>query len=305
MDDKTNKIGDMDNLKRVDKPVKVSKELEYKVIKKSKKDSMKKISFENEKEIAMEFAGKIHKKFDRLVKSTILFGSQAKNTADSSSDIDIVVIIDDSSFNWDLELISWYREELSKLITDYEYSKELHINTVRLTTWWNDLMYGDPVVINILRYGEPLIDSGGMFIPLKVLLQRGKIRSTHEAVYSALQRAPSHMARSRSAKLGSIEGIYWTIVDSAQAALIMAGRLPPSPEHIPSMLRETFTSTGILKTKYVDWAKEIFMLHKSITHGSVSDIRGEDIDEWQARANEFLKTMTDIIDNLIETKKYS
>ncbi|MEK6889983.1 MAG: nucleotidyltransferase domain-containing protein [Nanoarchaeota archaeon] len=303
MDDKienVDKVEQIDSLKRVDNPAKIEVKPKIKVI---KRKISKKISFENEKEIAMEFAGKIHQKFDRLVKSTILFGSQAKNTADSSSDIDIVVIIDDSSFNWDLELIAWYREELSKLITNYQYSKELHINTVRLTTWWNDLMYGDPVVLNILRYGEPLIDSGGMFIPLKVLLQRGKIRSTHEAVYAALQRAPSHLARSRSAKLGSIEGIYWTIVDSAQAALIMAGKLPPSPEHIPGFLRDTFTSTGLLKSKYVDWAKEIFALHKNITHGSISDIKGEDIDEWQSRANEFLKIMTDIIDNLIETKK--
>jgi predicted nucleotidyltransferase/uncharacterized protein (UPF0332 family) len=303
MDDKTTntgKVENIDNLKRVENPVKIDSKPKVKILKTKK---VKSVSYENEKEIAMEFATKIHQKFDRLVKSTVLFGSQAKNTADSSSDIDIIVIIDDSSFNWDLELIAWYREELSKLITDYRYSKELHISTVRLTTWWNDLMYGDPVVLNILRYGEPLIDSGGMFIPLKVLLQRGNIRSTHEAVYAALQRAPNHLARSRSAKLGSIEGIYWTIIDSSQAALIMAGRLPPSPEHIPALLRDTFTSTGLLKSKYVDWTREIFALHKNITHGSVSDIKGEDIDEWQRRANEFLKIMTDIIDNLIETKK--
>ena len=34
-----------------------------------------------EKEIAMDFAVKVHRKFDRLIKASILFGSQAKNTA--------------------------------------------------------------------------------------------------------------------------------------------------------------------------------------------------------------------------------
>jgi len=35
---------------------------------------------------------------------------------------------------------------------------------------------GEPVVMNIIRYGEPLVDFGGFFTPLKVLLQKGKIR---------------------------------------------------------------------------------------------------------------------------------
>ena len=34
-------------------------------------------------------------------------------------------------------------------------------------------MHGDPVVINILRYGEALIDYGGFFNPLKSLFFSG------------------------------------------------------------------------------------------------------------------------------------
>src|SRR3989344_8824335 len=89
-----------------------------------------------DKDIAMDFAVKVQRKFDRLVKASVLFGSQAtaKNNATSGSDIDIILIIDDAAVKWDLELISWYREELGKLITSQNYSRELHINTVKLTT---------------------------------------------------------------------------------------------------------------------------------------------------------------------------
>ena len=169
----------------------------------------------NERQIALEFAAKVQKRFSDMIKATVLFGSQTKGEASSSSDIDIVIIIDDASIKWDLELISWYREELAKLVAACKYPRELHINTIKLTTWWNDLMHGDPVVINILRYGEALIDIGGFFNPLKALLLDGKIHSTPEAVYSALQRAPMHLARSNFAELSAIEGIYWTMVDSA------------------------------------------------------------------------------------------
>ena len=196
----------------------------------------------SEKDIAMDFAMKVQKKFDRLVKASVLFGSQttAMDNAVEGSDIDIILIVDDAAVDWDLELVAWYREELGKLVSLQDYGRELHINTVRLVTWWEDMMHGDPVVINILRYGEALIDYGGFFNPLKALLLKGKIKSTPEAVYSALQRAPWHIARSKGAQMGAIEGVYWAMIDSAHAALMTAGKLPPSPEHVPDMLRETF-----------------------------------------------------------------
>ncbi|RMD67779.1 nucleotidyltransferase domain-containing protein [Candidatus Pacearchaeota archaeon] len=260
-----------------------------------------------EREIAMDFATKAHEKFAHLLKASILFGSQAaaKSNATTGSDIDIVLIVDDASISWDAELVAWYREELGKLITAQNYAKDLHINTVRLTTWWEDLLHGDPVVINVLRYGEALIDIGGFFKPLKALLLNGKIRSTPEAVYAALQRAPLHLARSKSAELGAVEGVYWTMVDAAQAALMTAGKIPPSPEHLPEMLYQTFVEAGMLKKSYVEQMKEIYALHKAILHKQMNEIKGEVIDRWQKIAEDFLMQMTRIIDTLIESYKKS
>lgn len=256
------------------------------------------------KDIAMDFAENVQKKFDRMVKASILFGSQTKGrSATVDSDIDIILIVDDASINWDLELVAWYREELGKIISSQKYSKELHINTIKLTTWWNDLLHGDPVVINILRYGEALIDYGGFFNPIKSLLLKGKIRSTPEAAYSALQRAPVHLARSKIAEMSAIEGTYWAMIDSAQAALITAGKIPPSPEHIPELLKENFVDTGMLKMSYIKAMKEIYHLHKTIIHGQLHDIKGKEIDEWQEVAEKFLGEMTRIIDILLENAK--
>lgn len=259
----------------------------------------------NEKEIAMTFAQAVHEKFDRLVKASILFGSQTKNSAGPKSDIDIIFIVDDSSISWDLELVSWYREELGKIIAYHakKSNRELHINTVKLTTWWHDLLNGDPVVVNILRFGEPLIDSGGFFIPIKSLLLQGKIHATPEAAYASLQRAPLHLARSRAAELGSVEGVYWAMTDSAQAALIMAKKIPPSPEQIPQMLQEAFVDSGMLKIGYINAFRDLFMLHKRISHGELTNLKGADIDKWQELADGFVAEMTRIINLLIDMKK--
>jgi predicted nucleotidyltransferase/uncharacterized protein (UPF0332 family) len=257
-------------------------------------------AIKTERDIAIDFATKVHRKFSSIIKASVLFGSQAKDTATPESDIDIILVVDDATIRWDLELVSWYREELAKLIASCHYNHELHINTIKLTTWWQDLMYGDPVILNILRYGEALIDSGGFFNPLKALMLDGKVRSTPEAVYAALQRAPMHLARSRAAERGAIEGIYWTLVDSAQAALITAGKMPPSPEHLPDHLRETFVDTGMLKMDYVRFFNDMLALHKSISHGNNHDIKGTDIDKWQGLAEKFMSEMARIVDTLVD-----
>ncbi|MBI2630231.1 nucleotidyltransferase domain-containing protein [Candidatus Pacearchaeota archaeon] len=256
----------------------------------------------DEKEIALDFAAKVYQKFDKIIKSVFLFGSQAKNSAVSGSDIDIVIVIDDASVQWDQELIAWYREELGKIIRANPYKKELHINSVKLTNWWQDLMRGDPVVINMLRFGEPLIDFGGFFTPQKILLEQGKIRSTPEAIYNALQRTPGHLARSRGAVLSSIEGLYWASVDSAHAALMAAKQVPPSPEQIPIMLKEIFVDTGKLRIGYVSMCRDLYVLHKHIIHGDLVEIKGNDIDEWRDKVEKFTQEMIRLVREIIEHK---
>jgi len=267
--------------------------------KKIKPEDIPTLQLKKEHDIAMDFAVKVYKKFERSIKSIILFGSTAKQTAVTGSDIDIIMVIDDVSIKWDQEMIAWYREELDKILRANPYQKSLHINTIKLSTWWNDLLTGDPVVTNVLRYGEALIDLAGFFEPLKFLLIEGKIKPTPEAVYNALQRAPLHILRSKEAELNSIEGLYWCMVDSAQAALIAAKVSPPSPEHIPVDLKQTFVDTGALNEKYIDWYRDLLILHKKILHGEIRDLKGVVIDDWQERTNEFLKTMIDLVKEII------
>ncbi len=276
---------------------------EKSVKKKSKKKDLKQIptlKLSNEHDIALDFATKAYKKFDKIIKSVILFGSSAKKTAVAGSDIDIIIIIDDVSIRWDQELIAWYREELEKVIKANPYSKELHINTVKLSTWWQDLMRGDPIVINVLRYGEAMIDMAGFFEPQKYLLLTGKIKSTPESIYSLLERAPTHLARSKASELGAIEGLYWCMVDAAHAALIAARVVPPSPEHVSVDLKEVFVDSKKLDSKYVGWYNELHVLHKKIMQGEIRDLKGAEIDVWQARTEDFLSTMVRIVKEIVQ-----
>jgi len=279
------------------------------MVKKKKAKKEKKISARKKKyptlqlkvesEIAMDFATKAYEKFNKIIKSVVLFGSSVKQNAVAGSDIDIIIVVDDVAIIWDQELIAWYREELDRLLRNNPYEKSLHINTIKLSIWWEDLMRGDPVILNILRYGEAMIDFAGFFEPLKFLLLNGKIKSTPEAIYNCLQRAPTHFLRSKTAELNSIEGLYWAMVDSSHAALIAAGIPPASPEHIPSDLKEVFVNKGMLKMKYVIWYRDLLILHKKIVHGETTDLKGVEIDEWQARTQEFMSAMAELVNRSV------
>ncbi len=273
---------------------------EQELIQSTQHEDTKKII--DEREIAMDFAAKVYKKYDKMIKSIVMFGSSAKKTANPDSDIDVVIIIDDVSIKWDEELIGWYRGELGKLIQKNPYMKSLHINTVKLSTWWADLIKGDPTVINVIRYGDPLIDFGGFFSPLKILLKQGQIKSTPEAIYTLLQRAPTHMLRTKTAILSAVDGLYWAMVDSAHAALIAAGETPPSPEDIAEYLKLTFVDRKMLKMNYVEDYINIHYTAKEIIYGHRTEVYGKEIDEWIVKTDDFLKTMAELIDRLIEMK---
>ena len=280
-------------VKKVVKKVKVKKDVA---------ESSGTLMIVGEREIASDFAVKVYDKFDKMIKSIVLFGSSARRVSTPDSDIDIVIIIDDASVRWDEELIAWYREELGKLIVANPYAKALHINTVRLSTWWEDMMKGDPVVINVLRYGDALIDYGGFFNPLRILLKEGKIRSTPESIYTLLQRAPGHMTRARQSMLAVVDGLYWTMVDSAHAALIAGGVQPSSPENVPEVLIERFVKNKLLNKKYVNYYEEIHSVAKEVVHGRLTSIRGKELDEWFEMTDDFLGEMAKLVDRLIDEK---
>jgi predicted nucleotidyltransferase/uncharacterized protein (UPF0332 family) len=258
------------------------------------------LNLKTDSDIAMDFAMKVYKRFNKLVKSVILFGSTVKKTSVPGSDIDLIVLIDDAAIRWDQELITWYREELEKIVRANPYKKDLHVNTVKLTTWWEDLLRGDPVIINVIREGESIIDFGGFFEPLKYLLVSGRIKSTPEAIYSLLERAPQHLVRSKISELNAIEGLYWSMIDSAQAALIAINVQPASPENVPVELRNNFVNAGKLKMKYAVWLRDLLVLHKKILHKEITNLNGAEIDEWQKRAEEFLEVMAKLVNEIID-----
>ncbi|MBS3146294.1 nucleotidyltransferase domain-containing protein [Candidatus Woesearchaeota archaeon] len=265
--------------------------------------AVKKEGLSDEYNVAYDFAIKVYRRFNDVIKSIVLFGSAAKNEMKKGSDIDLIIIIDDCTIVWDQTLIAWYRQELTKIVAAQKYRERLHINTVQMTIFWEQVRNGSPLIINVIRYGQPLIDYGGFFEPLKVLLARGKIRPSVEATYQSLRTAPMHIARAKLNVLGAIENLYWSMVDSSHAALMALKQVPPSPEHISEMLIEVFVKQRKLDKKYVEYYNQVYNLYHNINRGNINSISGKEVDEHIDKAIEFERVLRNLTIDAVKQEK--
>ena len=253
--------------------------------------------------IAYDLSTKIYKKFRHIVKSIVLFGSTAKHKPSKKSDIDIMIIIDDCIVDWDEELIGWYRGELSRIVEADKNRDKIHVTTVTLTTFWAEVKAGEPMVINVLRYGEPLIDAGGFFEPLKVLLAKGKIRPSPEAVYTVMSRSYEHLWRANQSILASVESHFWATVDASHAVLMAEHITPPSPEHIEELLNKHFVKRKLIDKKHVKFYEKLRKLSKDITHGEKAFLSEKEFREIGEKTRDLVDTFTKLTKALIKDEK--
>lgn len=242
---------------------------------------------------AYNFSAELHKELGTFIRAVVLFGSAARHTETSSSDIDILIIIDDLSMHMSQELVQAYRIIIEKLIV--KVSTRLHVTSLRLTSFWEYIRNGDPIGVNVLRDGVALIDTG-FFEPLQILLRKGRIRPTNEAVWSYFVRAPNSLHNSKWHILQSVIDLYWAVIDAAHAALMKMGETPPSPAHVADILDKSMVKKGLLEKKYVSTMKEFYRLSKAISHRQISEIKGSVYDQYHKRASDFVERMRKFID---------
>jgi len=247
--------------------------------------------------LALKLASQLKKELDTFLISVILFGSSARREETEKSDIDVLVVTDDVNYAITPPLIETYRIIIESVVG--KISTKFHITSMTLTSFWEHTKVGDPVVVNILRDGVPLVDVG-FFEPMQKLLKQGRIRPSQESVWRYFGRAPRTLLNSRWHLLQAALDLYWAVIDSAHAALMRHNEIPPTPEHVADMLHSVFVKHKLLHSKYVDTMKKFYRLSKMITHREIKGVKGPEFEKLYLEADEFIREMKKII----ETKKF-
>lgn len=242
-------------------------------------------------DLAVQFAKKAHQEFGMLIKAVVLFGSAARR--EKAGDVDVLVIIDDVSIVLTTELQQTYRILIEKIVGST--SLKLHITTLRFSSFWEYTRAGDPIAINILRDGVPLIDTG-FFEPLQHLLKEGRLRPTQEAIYAYFNKAPSTLHNSKWHIMQGTLDLYWAVIDSAHAVLMLHGAIPPSPAHIADLMEERLVKEKLLDKKYATTVRHFYNLSKMILHREIKEINGDEFEKYHKEAEDFVNKMKEFLD---------
>ena len=252
--------------------------------------------------LAEKFKEKVLEKNKDIVKSVVLFGSLTRNDFHEKSDIDMLVVIDDTMARFSPEMKDSFDDRL------HQIAKSIAENiTVQpawtLTEFWDMARIGHPLLYTIVRDGWALYDTG-FFIPIRKLLELGKIPTTLEAVEKFMETAPQKINRVETAKLYMIaEDLYYAMLNSSQAVLMYMGQNPPSPKHTPIEVRESLVNGNLLEQNYLDDLESVIEFRKKVEHKEIKDIAGLDLDAYIQKAKQYVSRMEQLLMQLQKKKK--
>ena len=179
--------------------------------------------------------------------------------------------------------------------TAAQISKRLHITTLKLTSFWDYVRNGDPIVINMLRDGMPLYDVG-IFEPAQHLLFKGKIKPTRESIWSYFTRAPASMLNADWCIVQATLNLYWAVIDAANSVLMKMGEMPPIPKQTAGMLEKKLVSKGLLNKQHVKTMDFFYKIAKQIMHKEINKVSGTDYDKFKKRAKDFIDATRKIVE---------
>jgi predicted nucleotidyltransferase len=272
----------------------------------SQKDKMKEMrqkSKERRMEAAEEFSEKLNEKLGDKVKVVAVWGSVPKGEHGYDSDIDTLVILDDTKLERDVPKDA--KKKIQKKVTNLAKETDERI-TIQyfpfLTEFWDSLRKGEPIAVEAIRNGEAIYDTG-IFMPAKRLLERGKIKSSRESVKKRLKTAAAGYKKAENNMKSSIpHKLEQVMANAGQAPIMLTGRNPPPKEKVPEVLEEMFVEKDMLEEEFVKNARE---LHDFGNKGEKEsdDVTGEEVDEHLEMADDFVRRMHELVSQLGTRRK--
>lgn len=256
---------------------------------------------EKRMEVVKKFAEEVLKKYGKYLKCIVMMGSVVREEFKPKSDIDVFVVIDDTTFQITEEDREKIDEDLEKIAE--KISPLISVQpTYTLTEFWDYARVCHPIIYNFIKEGIPIYDTG-FFAPIKRLLEMGRIPATREAIESYMEGAPKKLMRAKTVKLLMLaEDCYYAMLNTAQAVLMFMGLAPPVPSKAYDDVKKFLVEPGILEPEYAEWLREIIEIRKKIEHKELMEVEGKFVDEWIDKAEKFVNKMFSLL-NALEIRK--
>jgi len=236
-------------------------------------------------EKVVKFTNAARKQFGGIIKSVLIFGSAAKGMMKKGSDIDVWVILDDTATksSEDLEKVD------AQLYLMAKEMKDLHIQTTTLTEFWQWVREGSPELVNFLRYGLPVYDTG--FVkPVKRMLEMGLIPPSEETIKLKAKAAEARMKKIELDLKAMIFELRYAATDICQAVIMYYYKERPDQKAIPGFLKKLVEEKG-LEEEYVEKFVELDKLWKDIDHGEIEKVEMKHLERAMQLAEDIIERL--------------
>ncbi len=214
----------------------------------------------------VQFTNEARKQYGDIIKSVLIFGSAARGMMKKGSDIDVWVIVDDTATksSEDLEKVN------TQLYLIAHELRNLHIQITTLTEFWSWVKLGSPELINFLRYGLIIYDTG--FIkPVQRMLTMGLLPPSEETIKLKAKAAEGRYKKIKIDMKSLIFELRYSALDICQSVIMYYFKEQPDAKMIPKFLKKLVKERKI-EAEYVRKFKRLDKLWKDIDHKKIKDI---------------------------------
>jgi len=236
----------------------------------------------HEKQLAEKFAELVTKNTS-FIKAVYI-----DRTRKHQDSLPVTVLIDDLSHPVTKVEIDSYVKKVRNAVS--KTSEKLHVETLKLSQYWELTKSKDPHFIQVLRDAVSAYDTG-FILPMKALLAQGRLRPSKESSWIYYMRAKATLKNSRDHLKQAVLDLYWAVIDVGHAVLMKMGEVPPKPSHVAGLLEEKLVKTKRLEQKYPDILKKFYLLSRKILHKQITEVKGEEFDAYVKDATDFIKRM--------------
>src|SRR3972149_2475698 len=189
------------------------------------------------------FTNEARKQYGNIVKCVMIFGSAAKGQMVKGSDADLWVVLDDTATksSEDLDKVN------AQLYLIAHELKDIHIQTATLTEVWQWLKMGSPELVNYLRYGLVVYDTG--FVkPVQRMLQMGLIPPSDETISLKARAADARYRKIRFDIKSMVFELRYTAMDMIQAVVMHHYKAAPDYKAAPEFMEKLVKEKKVEKT---------------------------------------------------------
>jgi|GEM_PF-2525218 len=212
---------------------------------------------------AERFSVAARQKLGTMLKGVAIIGSMARGDFVPGSDIDILVVIDDTK----REVPSELKEKLLAMLNDMgrKIDKKMQVQIHTLTEMFQFAKEGDNIIYNFLRHMKIVYD-GGVLTPFTRLLKAGELKPSKEAMMRSMEGAEYYLKKIDQYIEWILERYYRGITWGANAFIMSLGQAPVSVPEIPIALQKA-VDEGLLPPEVPAIASDVIKKFKAVEHG--------------------------------------